>query len=137
MAADPHIRRKGFSMKYWLTTEVKFLKRYYGKLLVSEIAKQLNRTETAVNLKANKLGLSSDMPKHIGRDSSELIQLVETGHTPRTIAKLWGVTPKSVYNTYRDRADLGQYYFELLLKNRMERNDTSRQKKTKAHDQRG
>lgn len=137
MAANPHIRRKGFNVKHWLTTEVKFLQRYYGKLLVSEIAERLGRTENAVQVKANKLGFSSEKPKNHGRDSEELIRLARIGHTPRTIAKLWGVTPKSVYNTYRDRADLGQYYLKMLLENRKVRNDTGRQKKTKTPSKRG
>ena len=49
--------------KKWTKEEIFFLKSYYGILPVKEIAKALKRTPLAVRQKANKLGLSSDIPR--------------------------------------------------------------------------
>ncbi len=46
-------------ISYWTDDEIQILKRDYGTVKVSELAKMLKRTEGAIIMKANRLGIYS------------------------------------------------------------------------------
>lgn len=64
------------SYKFWLTTEIKFLRSNIKTLPISEIAKHLNRTEEGVIRKAYELGIQPTQP--MKRWSPEDLRLVQT-----------------------------------------------------------
>lgn len=98
-------------MNYWKTTEVAYLRKYWGIQHASDIAETLGRSVMAVNMKATRLGLKSSLARQ-GQNLAELIELIEFGYHPTEIARSLNKSTKNIYNTTRDRLG-GQLYKRL------------------------
>lgn len=71
--------------KFWLTTEIKFLRKNIKTMPLPELAKHLNRTEEGVIRKAYELGIQPTQPMR--RWSAEDLKLVQTLHPEEVAAK--------------------------------------------------
>jgi len=74
----------------WSYDQTKLLKEKYGILPVVALALVLNKTETAVLKKANKMGLKSDLYHKVKLPLSTIKNLRERGFGTRQIARLIG-----------------------------------------------
>lgn len=61
----------------WKQEEIDYLKRNYGKIFVSEIAKKLNRNKKAIIHKANRLNLYSPFSDFINNNPSKIPKIKE------------------------------------------------------------
>ena len=103
---------------WWKVTEIHHLKKWYGIKPVVEIAKDLERSCNAVRLQASKLGLKrSKLSRKPKRSAEVLIDLAIEGYNKKEIADMWGVSAKSVHNSYRDRKDISYNIYQMMLNN--------------------
>ena len=102
----------------WTTKEEARLGNEWGVMLATEIAVIHDRTVNAVCKRASKLGLESKMPnKYCSENSKEIRELIDFGYHATEIAKMMGKTTKHIYNTCRDRSDLGGKWYRKLKQN--------------------
>ena len=97
----------------WTTLEDRYIRDNYGTAKVSEIAIHLGRSENAVRLYANRIGLKSSLP-HKSPTRLVLQAMIQEGHHPTVIAYTLGKSTKGVYNSVRDQLG-GNWYYTLKL----------------------
>ena len=102
----------------WTTRDVRFLTENFGVMKSTEIAKKLVRTPNAIRTYASKLNLKSKLPyNYCSENSKEIRELIDFGYHATEIAKMMGKTTKHIYNTCRDRSDLGGKWYRKLKQN--------------------
>lgn len=82
-------------MKYraWTTKELFYLKRNYRKMMPSEIAEKLGRTEEAIKTKAKKVGLRKRTTLYRAVKNGEIIAL----GTANELAKRLNLSKKTIH----------------------------------------
>lgn len=91
-------------MREWTFKEISYLEENYATLSGAEIAKELNRTPSAVRSRANLLGLSREKGQYALYKGDELL----AQGTVDEIAETLGIEPGQVYYfgtpTYKNRS---------------------------------
>lgn len=102
----------------WTNHEVKYLQQHYGFIPVTQIAKDIGRTEHAVRaFVSRRTGMRSGMPHKQSKNVKEIKQWIYDGWHPTQIAEQLSTTTKAVYNRVRNGKQYDDVDYSALKAN--------------------
>lgn len=116
----PLLSSYNMKIKDYLQEEVNYIKENYGKILVVEIAKKLNRKPEQIRDKASRLGLNSNLPQ--SKETRQKIneantkKINESAYNPsKNLAYILGVLNGDGYITFKKGKN---YFLRLAVKDK-------------------